>query len=76
MAVEIIRNEDFVEYFLFPKIDQCSEDDERVILDQLLVKINAISADYTSSYIWHKDPFGLKVRTRSSHLLKTDNNGK
>lgn len=73
MAVETIRSEDFIEYFLFPPIDQVSEDEERDTLGQLLQTIDELSGKFTRSYIWHKDAFGLKVRTRSSHLLKTDN---
>jgi hypothetical protein len=76
MAVETIRNEDFVEYFLFPKLNECSEEDERDALNKLSTKINNIASDYTKSYIWHKDSFGLKVRTRNSHLLKTEDKGK
>lgn len=72
MAVETIKSEDFIEYFLFPKINQVSEDDERDALANLLQTIDEISNNFIKSYIWHKDSFNLKVRTRSSHLLKKD----
>jgi hypothetical protein len=75
MALEIVRNDDFIEYFLFPNIDQVSEGEEEDVLSEILSKINEISSAYTSSYIWHKDPFVLKARNRNSHLLNPESKG-
>lgn len=75
MALEIVRNDDFIEYFLFPKIDDDSEQQEDVTLNEFLMQINEISSSYTSNYIWHKDPFSLKARNRHAHLLNPDENG-
>lgn len=75
MAVETIRSDDFIEYFLFPPAlsGQATDDDERDMLVKLLQQVDEISNKFTASYIWHKDSFNLKVRTRNSHLLKTEN---
>lgn len=75
MALEIVRNDDFIEYFLFPTIDHVAEAQEDAALDELLRQINEISSSYTSNYIWHKDPFNLKARNRNSHLLNPDAKG-
>lgn len=75
MALEIVRNDDFIEYFLFPTIDQAPEIEEDATLDELLKQINEISNLYTSNYIWHKDPFNLKARNRNSYLLNPDGKG-
>lgn len=75
MALEIVRNDDFIEYFLFPNIDQTSESEEEEALNEILKQINVISSSYTSSYIWHKDPFVLKDRNRNSHLLNPESKG-
>lgn len=75
MALEIVRNDDFIEYFLYPNIDQASESEEEDVLIEFLKKINEISSNYTSSYIWHKDPFVLKARNRNSHLLNPESKG-
>jgi hemerythrin superfamily protein len=75
MALEIVRNDDFIEYFLFPNIDQLTESDEEDKLGELLEQINEISRVYTKNYIWHKDPFVLKARNRKSHLLNPESKG-
>ena len=75
MALEIVRNDDFIEYFLFPSIDHVSEAEEDTALNELLKQINEISNSYASNYIWHKDPFNLKIRNRNSHLLNPDEKG-
>lgn len=74
MALEIVRNDDFIEYFLFPTIDHVSEIEEDATLDELLKQINELASSY-SNYIWHKDPFNLKARNRNSHLLNPDKKG-
>lgn len=75
MALEIVRNDDFIEYFLFPSIDPLPENEDEVLNEILKQVINAANS-YTSSYIWHKDSFNLKARNRNSHLLNPDENGK
>jgi hypothetical protein len=75
MALEIVRNDDYIEYFLFPKLDQLPEGDEDDALAVLLAQINEISSTYTKNYIWHKDPFSLKARNSNSHLLNPESKG-
>lgn len=75
MALEFVRNDDFVQYFLFPNIDQVSEHQEDEILNKILNQVNSIAGAYTSNYIWHKDPFCLKARNRNSHLLNPESKG-
>jgi hypothetical protein len=75
MALEIVRNDDFIEYFLFPNINGTSESDEDDALVEILKKINELSTSYTSSYIWHKDPINFKARNRNSHLLNPESKG-
>ncbi|KAG5670401.1 hypothetical protein PVAND_000669 [Polypedilum vanderplanki] len=74
MALENVRVEDFIEYYLFPELDGVLEENEVEALNVICQKINEIAQSYTSNYIWHKDPFILKTRNGSSHLLNIDNN--
>lgn len=74
MELEIVKNDDFIEYFLFPHIDQ-SEGEEDDVLADALMQINELSSAYTKSYIWHKDPFSLKARNKNSHLLNPEGIG-
>jgi hypothetical protein len=75
MALEIVRNDDFVEYFLFPNIDQLTEEKENEILNETVKQVNEISSTFTANYIWHKDPFSVKARNRNSHLLNPECKG-
>lgn len=75
MALEIVRNDDYVEYFLFPNITAVSENQEEEILIETLKQVTEISKLYTSNYIWHKDEFNLKARNRNSHLLNPEGKG-
>lgn len=74
MALEIVRNDDFIEYFLFPRIDLLAENEDEV-LHEILKQVTEAATSYTSNYIWHKDSFNLKARNRNSHLLNPDENG-
>lgn len=74
MALEIVRNDDFIEYFLFPTIDPVPEGEDEV-LNEILKQVEQVASSYTSNYIWHKDSFNLKARNRNSHLLNPDENG-
>jgi hypothetical protein len=73
MALEIVRNDDFIEYFLFLNIEEDSEAREDELLNKELAKITEIVKSYAANYIWHKDPFNLKTRNRNSHLLNPEN---
>ncbi|XP_071451559.1 protein ecdysoneless homolog [Hetaerina americana] len=59
------REEDFIEYFLFPDDDLCkekSEDEIKTNLESLLVQVSATVAKYAHGYIWHKDSFNVVPR--------------
>lgn len=75
MALETVRNYDFIEYFLFPLITEDCEIDEDLALSELLNQINELSNTYTSNFIWHKDSFNLKARNRNSFLLNPEQKG-
>lgn len=75
MALEMVRNDDFIEYFLFPDVEEVSEGQEDDALGDVLKRVNDIASTYTSNFIWHKDPFSVKARNRNSHLLNPDSEG-
>lgn len=68
MALEIVRSEDFIEYFIFPVISETSEGENVREFDELYQKINEIAKSYCSNYIWHKDPFNIKTKQFSTIL--------
>lgn len=75
MALEVVRSEDFIEYFLFPDVNEAEANDKETILKDLHQKINEISKSYASKYIWHKDPFEIRSKTFSSILSSSEGNG-
>lgn len=76
MALEVVRSEDFIEYFIFPDLNQHNENDKDEILKDLHQKINEIAKLYTSNYIWHRDPFTIRSKNFSSILSSSESNGK
>lgn len=75
MALESVRVEDFIEYFIFPNITTTILEIQTKELNDISQKINEISKSFIGNYIWHKDPFNLKIRHSNSHLLNNNNNG-
>ena len=69
MALETVKIEDFIEYFIFPEIS----DNETQELNDICQKIDEISKTFIRNYIWHKDSFNLKIRHQNSHLLNNNN---
>lgn len=74
MALEIVRSDDFIEYFLFPSIDQELGDEDEVLSD-ISKQVKELATAYASNYIWHKDPFAVKARNSNSHLLNPESDG-
>lgn len=76
-ALEFVREEDYVEYFLFPpKINTPdTEPSEENELNQVLVQIKTIQETFTRDYIWHKDQFQLTTRPRHFNVHLTDEKG-
>lgn len=69
--LEFVREDDFVEYYVFPKLTKAQDQNE----EQLRQQLEQVRADCMSfvaqkvqerSYIWHKDEFQLISRTGST----------
>ncbi|ALC44218.1 ecd [Drosophila busckii] len=76
--LEFVREDDYVEYYIFPKLNEGDEDQVRQQLDQVRVACMAIVNEKVAerSYIWHKDEFQLMPRTGSEQerLLNDESN--
>lgn len=79
---EIIRADDFVEYFLFPELSQLDSIDSgnnnvSESLEQIRIRIVEESNKFIGNYIWHKDPFQLIVKSDNLKLANdNDEEGK
>lgn len=71
--LESVREEDYVEYFLFPAKQNIQTSNEEALLDHLKKECDRITKRYTNKYLWHKDSFQLNVRTTISNKLSNDN---
>ncbi|XP_060535573.1 protein ecdysoneless [Cylas formicarius] len=69
-ALQLVRADDFVEYYLFPSIDSRDEKDQETTLNTVLQKANKIVEKYAKNYLWHKDAFKLTIRTSHSNYLR------
>lgn len=73
--LEFVREDDFVEYFLFPEINAACENlDEE--LEKILEEIKNLLKRLQKDYIWHKDVIKLTIRTNSSEILLDDDTEK
>ncbi|XP_075224302.1 ecdysoneless cell cycle regulator [Lycorma delicatula] len=69
-VLEYVREEDFVEYFLFPdNYGDNNDTPSKRELDQIMTIIKR----YTINYIWQKDEFNLIARNTTSFPTVTDN---
>ena len=68
-GTEVIRADDFVEYFLFPSIEELSGNNVEEKLENFLREINECVQQFTVDYIWNKEPFQLVVRTPNTSKL-------
>lgn len=76
-GTEVIRADDFVEYFLFPSLNELSGNNVDEKLENFLREVNESVQKFTADYIWHKEPFQLVVRTpNTSRLFATKGQGK
>lgn len=71
-ATETIRADDFVEYFLFPELEQLQGNDSEQKLANLLVDVNECVRKFIGDYIWHKEPFQLITRTPETMKMFAD----
>lgn len=68
-GIEVIRADDFVEYFLFPSLDQLNGNSTAEKLDNFRQSVNDSVKQFTADYIWHKEPFQLVIRTPETARL-------
>ncbi|EFA01447.1 protein ecdysoneless [Tribolium castaneum] len=71
-VLESVREDDFVEYHLFPPIDSQDDKEQELALTRVLNQCEKIVKRYTDEYLWHKDEFKLTVRTWISNSLIHD----
>lgn len=76
-VTETIRADDFVEYFLFPDLNQLDgiDSDNNNLsdaLERIRTQIFGAANNFIGNYIWHKDPFQLIVK--SDNLKLTNDN--
>lgn len=71
-ALETVRDDDFVEYFLFVKTDDDNEDAEEQVkrINHLNNKVLELVDRVSNQYIWHKDRFNLIPRFCPSAELR------
>lgn len=67
--LEFVREQDFVEYFLFPEATPLDNKEEELMINSVLREVNLIAKKYTKDYIWHRDEFKLTARTSISNYL-------
>ncbi|KAE9544558.1 hypothetical protein AGLY_000099 [Aphis glycines] len=71
-AVTTVRYEDYVEYFLFVRLDNSEEDAEELVkhINHLNTKALELVDRLSEEYIWHKDKFNLIPRFCPSAELR------
>ncbi|GAB0094619.1 Protein ecdysoneless [Sergentomyia squamirostris] len=67
-VLEFVREDDYIEYFLFPRLsaDESAHNEE---LNEILKKVEVITESFCQSYIWHREAFRVQARSGNSHLL-------
>nr|CAD7592661.1 unnamed protein product [Timema genevievae] len=64
-VLESVREDDFVEYYIFPTgiedVINANEETNK-ILQSLSTRVRTIVGQYTDKYIWHKDSFNIVAR--------------
>lgn len=73
-GTELIRADDFVEYFLFPSLNECNGNTVHDKLVNFLHDVNEIVEKFTVDYIWHKEPFQLVARTAQTSTFFNETN--
>lgn len=71
-ALETVRDDDFVEYFLFVQSDNTKDDAEDTVkhINDLNTKVLELVERLSDQYIWHKDQFNLIPRFCPSAELR------
>lgn len=68
-ALQTVRSDDFIEYFLFPNINGIDSSQNDDNLQTICEQIQQIATKYSESYIWHKDSFSCTPRFGNANLL-------
>lgn len=68
-VLESVREDDFVEYYVFPPIETRDDKEQEFLLNRILNQCEKIVKKYSDEYLWHKDEFKLTVRTWISNTL-------
>lgn len=70
--LETVRDEDFVEYFLFFRTEDKNDDAEEFVkhVNHLNTKVLELVDRLSDQYIWHKDRFNLIPRFCPSAELR------
>ena len=70
--LEFVREDDYVEYFIFPQLNEVSQHDESEREQELHKQLEDVRGQCIKlaeklikerQYIWHKDEFQLRIRT-------------
>ncbi|KAF5304047.1 hypothetical protein FQA39_LY01832 [Lamprigera yunnana] len=70
--LQISREDDFVEYFVYPLINCKDSKTEQTTLKNVLNEIEGVVNKCTEGYIWHRDNFKLIVRSTEDLVLAID----
>jgi len=62
------KHEDYVEYFVFPREDTFSSSEDP---EEILLKLNAAAQKISGDYLWHCEPFVLRLGSKSLEELDT-----
>lgn len=70
-ALETVRDDDFIEYFLFVRTDDKEDPEEQVKhINHLNTNVLELVDRISNQYIWHKDRFNLIPRFCPSAELR------
>lgn len=70
--LEFVREDDYVEYYLFPKLNETTSSDENEHEKEIRTQLENVREHCMKlvenlikerNYIWHKDEFQLRIRT-------------
>uniref|UniRef100_A0A7G3ANP3 Putative mads box transcription factor n=1 Tax=Lutzomyia longipalpis TaxID=7200 RepID=A0A7G3ANP3_LUTLO len=68
-VLEFVREDDYIEYFLFPRL-VAEESRRNEELNEILVQVEGITETFCKNYIWHRDAFRVRARPGNAHLLE------
>lgn len=69
-----MREDDFVEYFIFPLLENVENSGKENALKNCLDQVNKVVAKYAGKYLWHRDGFRVGIKNSDHILLSEDEN--